>query len=161
MKLRGMWCVIMAQVLDAHAMQSINHNFPIMLQGGESINPGSGAVNDTHYVRYQNYLRAFGRSFKSQFASYGSVQYRSNDLHFMSVDPLDHETTNIFAGGQDIGTYYSGTMSLDYDGRLRLERAFRGGDLQWTNSANNVTQTLTSNHKGPAHRLGVIFHKRL
>lgn len=121
----------MAQVMDLNGMQCINNNYP-----DAPIPPGTGSVNDDEYVRYQNYLRVYGRSIKSQTSCFLAtdgfgLQRRSNDPDFASVDPLDREVCNMYVEGSYKRTPYSGLgFSLANDARLRAEHAFRG-DLQW------------------------------
>ncbi|NRA39943.1 MAG: hypothetical protein HRU15_17505, partial [Planctomycetes bacterium] len=159
------------QVLDANAMRSINHNFPVDLQSGDSINPGTGTVDSTHYIRFQNYLRCYGRSAKSQFSSSNKdfAQFRSvTDENFTTVDPLDHENVSVLTDGTVYGSrgasspsgysYSAKSHHLSMDPRLRLERAFRNGDLHWLNGRQGNTDfcELTPGHNGKIYTWGHI-----
>ncbi len=146
----------MAQVMDVNGMMTINNNFPVLFEDGTSIVQGNGAVDNTQYIRYQNYLRCYGRSIKSAFGSMGGLQYRSDDDDFLSADPLDKESSGYFVDGQQVGGYYSGSHNTDYDARKRIERAFRNGDLQWMNGGIYDNVVLTSAHKGRAYTFGNI-----
>ncbi len=118
-----------ASVMDLNAFQSINNNFP-----GSPVSPLS-----KDYVKFQNYLRTYGRSIKSQFAAVFDMQsncyqYRSDDSGLGSHDPLDREPLNILVDGEVARK--SSTDSANYglwkDNRLRIERAFRAEPLKWT-----------------------------
>ena len=136
-----------AQALDLHSMQTINNNFPHEL-GSDSIDRGSGSTDSVHYIRYQNYLRCYGRSIKSQRGVVaGGEQPRRQD----SQDPLDVETVGIQVEvGSDLQpkTVFNTVSPLHNDGRIKIERAFRGGDLQWGRRRGNNFAPLSPGHKG-------------
>ncbi len=150
-----------SKVLDANGMICINHNFPEFLSSGESINRGSGAVDSLHYIRYQNYLKHYGRNFKSMIGGYrmhyasdgGAGQYRVQkryDPNYTMEDPLDRETVGYGENGKSGSIFAYGT--LNHDGRIALERAFRGGGLQFIGGG----VALGSGHKGKVYTWGHI-----
>ncbi len=157
------------QVFDLNGTLCINNNYP-----DGPIAPGTNAISDPEYVRYQNYLRCYGRSIKSMFSCYWNqkaygAQMRSNDPGFISVDPLDDECLNVDAIGEALPRdHYNMTgntkyFSLENDGRLRVERAFRG-DLQWAGRTSGLSgnypfyiqDTMGALHKSKAYSWGHI-----
>lgn len=140
-----------AQVLDVNGCLSINNNYPDFLSDGTSINRGSGSVDNLHYIRQQNYLRTYGRSIKSMASSVymfsnwgGSRQVRTQgrrDPNYKTADPLDRETVSYNEDGKSHSKEAYG--QLERDERLRYERGFRGGDLQFMSG-----NSLVTGHKG-------------
>ena len=121
-----------AQALDLSGMHTINNNFPHELNN-KTIDRGSGSTDDEHYIRYQNYLKAYGRSLKSMRAAVrGGKQVRASH----SFDPLDNESvaTNVEVGadGMAKSALKTGNVAMRDDWRLVAERAFRDGDLNWS-----------------------------
>ncbi len=137
-----------AQALDLSGLHTINNNFPHEL-GTDSINRGSASTDSAHYIRYQNYLKTYGRSIKSMRAAVsGGKQYRASH----SFDPLDDESvaTNVEVGGDGLAksAIKTGNQAMRDDWRLLVERAFRDGDLTWSTRYGGNFAPLSPGLKG-------------
>ncbi|NRA38309.1 MAG: hypothetical protein HRU15_09230, partial [Planctomycetes bacterium] len=119
-----------AHVMDLNAVQGINHNLP-----DDTVQRGT-----PNYLRYQNYLRTYGRSIKSQLGMWfkceetvQSVQRRSTNENFISLDPLDSEPANMRADGSYMPAQLDQKdhPAMANDLRLKVERVFRGDSVSW------------------------------
>ena len=138
------------QAIDLHGMHTINSNFPHELHG-DDISRSAGSTDTAHYLRYQNYLRCYGRSLKSQWGIVNrkGTQHRRSD----SYDPLDRETVSLSLAYSNGGVLdMSETKEAMYqDARIRMERAFRDGDLHWSKRYGVGFAPLSPGHKGKVY----------
>ena len=152
------------QALDANALLSINHNFPEILASGVSANPNGNTDDVVHYIRFQNYVRHFGRSIKSMAGGYrmnkthkyddkGLIQHRIQDRldpNFTVFDPLDHESVAFNEVGESKFKSSGGYLGADL--RLRLERGFRNDVLKYLPAEDTPRNKMNKLYMGPGHK---------